>query len=343
MAVAGEEVLHLHRGRGLVEGVHQLVVAALEVGIGRIAAGVGCAVGEEDVEGALGGGRSRHQHLVLQRHRRVQDDAANAFRMVPHDRERQAGAVGDAVEVPLVVAECDAEVGNVSGIVGAGVAGHVHGIGGDSGAAGSERLGNPLGVFLLGEHLVQQIHLYLALFGAGEIGLAEADAALVEDDHFAVGGERPEAIFESELETLEGVAAGASLEVHDRVRLCGTLSVEDGDVESYLVALRIVAVLRHDEVTAAWCAVERGDEPTAGLLEARRVLRGACRSRRRRFHSGIGTGRWGTRCRAAGRQADRRGAGRTGIAGCGNECEHHHEQEAEFHGAEPTGGWELHR
>lgn len=89
-----------------------------ERGVALVAAPLGCAGGKGVVEPPAGivpeaaqGDRVRGDH-------QVQGHAADPLGMLAHQREREIGAVGDPVRVPLGDPQRHAQVGEVSGVLG---------------------------------------------------------------------------------------------------------------------------------------------------------------------------------------------------------------------------------
>ena len=70
-----------------------------------VAGGVGCAPLEEGIKGPLGRSRETGESADPRRGGRVEHDATDIRWEEPHHRERQAGPVGDGVQVDLPVAE----------------------------------------------------------------------------------------------------------------------------------------------------------------------------------------------------------------------------------------------
>ena len=192
-----------HHGVG-IERVDDVVEVPLEIGIGGLAGAIGRAAVEhgfqarELVRGQL------LQRIHLRRVDRVEHGAAHAFRVVAHDREREARAVRDAVEVPLLVAEGLSQGLHVRGRLAAIEEGQVDALGEQLVTAGSQS-----GFILRPVELID-------LARAVEQGDRPAGATLVEEDQVAVVEERVAA---PAVEVGDGLAAGAALQVDDGVGL----------------------------------------------------------------------------------------------------------------------------
>ena len=132
---AGGRVANERRQRLGLELVDQSGEGLLEMRMGGVAGGFRRAGLEEVVEAVacvlpvFGDGVGRRQD-------QIEDDAADALRVVAHERLRQVGAIGSPVDIPHGKAEHLAEVGEIGGALGRIVGAEVGAGGGEFAVAG---------------------------------------------------------------------------------------------------------------------------------------------------------------------------------------------------------------
>ena len=228
--------------------------------------------------------------------------------MGPQQRLGQAGAVGQAVDVPAGDAQHPAEVGHVGGAGHRVVVGQVDAPAHQVLVAGREE--SLLGGQLIGggRQLVELVIGELGQRRAIQERLAVARAPLVEDDHVPSGREGPEAVVEAEADPLEGVTAGAALQVQQRRRRQRwSRRMEHAHVEADLQGVGPSSVLGDHEVTAADLVARRRVETALRILESGR-RGGPARARGAGGGRGRRRGGGGRRRRARGPRGRRAGA-----------------------------------
>ena len=115
--ITGRRVLNRCRQRLGLELVDQSGEGLFEIGMGRVA-GRFRRAGLEDVVEAVARVQPVLGDVVGRGQDRIEDDATDALRVVAHDRLRKVGAIGRPVDVPRVIAEHLAKVGEVGGVLG---------------------------------------------------------------------------------------------------------------------------------------------------------------------------------------------------------------------------------
>jgi hypothetical protein len=159
-----------------------LGVHLLQVGIYRAADDIASTGGEQALKRGLGIGRIFQQELGLDGRDRVEDDTPHPQWLIAQDGQHHAGAVGHAVEIPLLVAQGLAHQGDVRGVLGAVVGAQVDPLSREPVAASHERLDETEG---------HQGICHLGIdFRASQRRFRVACAALVEEDQITAGQQR---------------------------------------------------------------------------------------------------------------------------------------------------------
>ena len=188
--------------------------------------------------------------------------------MVPHHGERQPGAVGDAVQVPVLVTEGSPEIGNVRRRCRRVEQAQVHALVLQPVATRLDRIDLAGYVVIGGKHIVEQLEIELSRFGASQRRLGIPGPTLVEHHEISIDQVGPEAILERERDRFQGIATGSTLEIDDRVGLgVRVIGGENGDVQTHLGALGIRAVGRDHQIATADLALHGDGKAAIGLLE----------------------------------------------------------------------------
>jgi hypothetical protein len=183
------------------------------------------------------------------RFHRVEDHAADALRMLAHERKREIGAVGDPEHVPLRDSERLAQVGEVGGVLSRVVGAELAPRRRQAKVAGSYRRS----VQTSGRRSIQRqaeaAHEELVDLRARQRRLGVQSPSLVHQDEIAVA---VQACINEYLRLKDRDAARAAGQVNDWVGLRRRrTSGDDRDDEPNGAAGRLAAIFRHDKVTTA--------------------------------------------------------------------------------------------
>ena len=200
----------------------QVQQGLLEVGVLLAAVGIVRARGEHRVDG---GEEARGRVLVavdLRRIHAVEDHRLQPVRAVAHDGQRQARAVRQPVQIPLVVSERGAQIGEVDRALGAGVRGQVDALGRQPVAARHDLLAPSRAIRLAREEDAVLDEVLEVEFRAVQRGLGEPVAALLDEDDVSVI-QRPVRVVEEVPERVDGAAARPARRREDE-RVVGVVS-----------------------------------------------------------------------------------------------------------------------
>ena len=117
---------HRHQNRCGVERLYQNKKAGFQIGVCFATRSIGGAASKKGVKGAIHVGNGVHRQVGRQRVGGIQHHAANAIGEVAHDRLRQPRAVGDAVQIPLVITQSAAQIVHVGGVFAAVVSSQIN-------------------------------------------------------------------------------------------------------------------------------------------------------------------------------------------------------------------------
>ena len=275
VGTAGHRVPDRDRHRRPREARQDGPQLASEMGKGRGAPGIGVAVGDHAVEGALGIPRRRQEGLHVRGGDGPEDHRPDVAGVAPEVDQGRAGPVGRPVEVDAFVAQRRAHLVEVVHGDGRGVLAQVR-VRGEAVAAAPERAGGD----------VEGIERPGRGVGTPEVAgeaVGTAGAALVHQDDGPMTSDRRPGRRAEEGGVVACPLPGATGEIEDRIRRgVGTGRLEDDDVQGESPAASGRAILVDFVVPAAhWPRDPRdGARPQGDTVPVRRRLH-RCRHRQR--------------------------------------------------------------